>query len=49
MECIMKLNLYIGLDDMTIKNLLGQKTIQVTRRYIHPQFETLAERLKIVP
>lgn len=36
------------LDDMTIKNLLGQKTIQVTRGYIHPQFETLAERLKRV-
>ncbi|HNS32562.1 MAG TPA: tyrosine-type recombinase/integrase [bacterium] len=34
------------LDDMTIKNLLGQKTIQVTRQYIHPSLETVGKRLK---
>jgi len=34
------------LDDMTIKNLLGQKTIQVTRQYVHPSLETIGKRLK---
>jgi len=31
---------------MTIKELLGQKTIQTTRRYIHLQLETLGKRIK---
>jgi len=34
------------LDDMTIKTLLGQKTIKVTRQYIHPSLETVGKRLK---